>query len=148
MPEVDLQVRAMGRRSKNLKMFLNIVEEANFDYDKVKETITARVKQYQRNLKELSQMSDEQFTNQTSNAVFGIASRTYWESRDRETVQELEEAIELIDHFMDLWKNDRRMLEWVIRHSYAGSMKRVARAINKLAESRFNSRLFGASSVT
>jgi len=117
------------------------MEEANYDYEKLRKVIKAKIEDLQKRIREIEQMSDEAFMEMISKSLFGVANKGYYINKLKKRISDLEHITESIDYLLDLWKNDKKMLEWVITHSYQGYTRKMRKAIERLAQSRFNAKL-------
>lgn len=105
------------------------------------EVIRVRIEEHDKALKELAKMSDEGFADLFSSAIFSPRSRDLYTATHEEAINKLKNIRESIDRLVDLWRNNKKILSWVIRKSYTGYIRRVTEDIQKLAESRLNTKL-------
>lgn len=120
---------------------LSIIEEADYDYAKVLDVVNARIAYVEGRMKQIEVMTDEEFMQWISKAIFGVALKGYYISQCKRDLDHLKTIQSRIDYMLDLWKRDRSMFNWVIRNSYKGVIRRAEDTFTKLAENKFTAKL-------
>jgi hypothetical protein len=104
------------------------------------------IEECERRIREIEAMSEEGFLSMVSQSLFGVASKGYYIGNFKRKIETLKMIPQRIDYLLDLWKNDKGWLEWVIKKSYKGYVKQMRAAIERLAQDRFTAKLLSFSS--
>jgi hypothetical protein len=127
-------------------LLLMIVEKANYSYENIHRLVKINIEECERRIREIEAMSEEAFLSMVSKSLFGVASKGYYIGNFKRKIETLKMIPQRIDYLLDLWKNDKGWLEWVIKKSYKGYVKQMREAIERLAQDRFTAKLLSFSS--
>lgn len=125
----------------DVDLLLMIMEKANYEYENVRKLVQINIEGYEKRIREIEAMSEDDFLRMVSKSLFGVANKGYYTNNLKKRIEELKRIPERIDYLLDLWKNNRGWLDWVIKHSYKGAVRPMKKAIEKLALNRFNAKL-------
>lgn len=124
-----------------IEILLNILERANYNLERVAEITSAKVQECERRINEIQNMPYERFLALISRSIFGVASKGYYINCLRKEIEILKRVPERIKYLLELHEKDKGMFEWVLKHSYKGYVRKLRKAIKKLAENSLNHKL-------
>lgn len=119
---------------------LALIEEANYQYDNIEEVIQAKIDECQKQIDELKAMSREQFLQMLSRSMFGVAMKEYYINRLEKRIERLKELPENIDNLLEYWRDNRFVFNESMKF-YKPYVRQLKQAFQKLAGSKFNSKL-------
>jgi len=119
---------------------LALIEEANYNYDNIRKVVQAKIDECQKQIDELKAMSQEQFLAMISKSLFGVAMKEYYIDRLEKRIESLKAIPEHIDHLLEYWRDSRGYFDDSIKY-YKPYVRQLKQAFEKLAISRFNSKL-------
>jgi len=120
---------------------LALIEEANYNYDNIRKVVQAKIDEAQKQIDELKAMSQEQFLAMISKSMFGVAMKEYYINRLEKRIENLKALPEHIDHLLQYWRTSRNGYFQDSIKYYKPYVRQLKQAFQKLAESRFNSKL-------
>jgi len=119
---------------------LALIEEANYDYNNIKDIVEKKIEECQKQINELKAMSQEQFLAMISKWMFGVAMKEYYIDRLEKKIENLKTLTEHIDHLLEYWRDSRSYFNDSIKY-YKPYVRQLKQAFEKLAISKFNSKL-------
>jgi len=120
---------------------LALIEEANYEYRNIRKVVQAKIDECQKQIDELKAMSQEQFLAMISKSMFGVAMKEYYINRLEKRIENLKALPEHIDHLLEYWRTSRNGYFQDSIKYYKPYVRQLKQAFQKLAESRFNSKL-------
>lgn len=122
-------------------MLLWAIQEAKYDYDNIQKLVKINIDGWEQRIREIEAMSQEEFIAHISKSIFGVANKDYYIGNYKKRIEELKALPERIDHLLDMWKNEKIWFDWTLKNVYKGYVRPMKKALEKLAESKFNSKL-------
>jgi len=120
---------------KYANVLLYVIEKAEFKYDNLDKTINELIKEKQEKIKQLQNMSEEEFMHHISNFIFGVASKDYYITIHKRDIEMLKEIKNSINWLLETYNNNRELFNEVIKFNYKGKVKIIKNYISKLANS-------------
>ena len=121
-------------------ILLSLIEEANYEYDNIKKVVQAKIDECQQRINELKAMSQEQFLAEISKSIFGVGIKEYYIDNLEKRIERLKDIPDRIDGLLESWKDGKWFFNQSIKY-YKPYVRQLKQAFEKLAESRFNSKL-------
>lgn len=119
---------------------LALIEEANYNYDNIKKVVQAKIDECQQRINELKAMSQEQFLAEISKSIFGVGIKEYYIDNLEKRIERLKDTPDRIDGLLESWKDGKWFFNQSIKY-YKPYVRQLKQAFQKLAESKFNSKL-------
>ncbi|MCD6241105.1 hypothetical protein J7K27_06280 [Candidatus Bathyarchaeota archaeon] len=124
-----------------IEILLNILERANYRLERVEEIVNSKVQECEKRIKEIESMSQTEFLRMVSRSIFGVACKGYYIHGLKKSIETLKRIPERIQYLLKLHEKDKEMFEWVLKHSYKRYVRKLRKAIKKLAENSLNHKL-------
>jgi ADP-heptose:LPS heptosyltransferase len=117
-----------------VKTLLFVIEESGFEFKNIEKTIQRLIEERENYIKQLQEMSEEEFMQYISNFAFGVACKEYYISIHKKDIELLRNVKTSIEWLVDTYKKNRELFNSVVRE-YKGYVKLVKKYIKKLADS-------------
>ena len=121
-------------------VLLSLIEEANYNYDNIRKVVQAKIDESQQRINELKAMSQEQFLKEISKSIFGVGIKEYYIDNLEKKIEHLKDLPDRIDGLLESWKDGKWFFNQSIKY-YKPYVRQLKQAFQKLAESKFNSKL-------
>ena len=131
----------MAKTRSDIELKLFIIEKANYDYGKIKKIINAEIEKCESRIREIEAMGEEAFLSMVAKQLFGVASKGYYTSNLKKRIEELKHVKDGIDYLLEQYSKNKGWFNYVLSNYYKGYVKPMREAIEKLAKSRFNTKL-------
>jgi hypothetical protein len=122
-------------------MLLWVIQEAKYDYNNIQKLIKINVESCEQRIREIEAMSQEDFLKEVSKSIFGVGLKDYYIDKLKKRIETLKDLPSVVDHLLEMWKSEKWLLNDTLKYAYKGYVRPMKEAIEKLAQSRFNSKL-------
>jgi len=118
-----------------------VIENAKYDYVNIRKLVRINIKDLEKRIAAVQAMSETEFITYVSQSIFGVAIKEYYIKQCKRQIETWKGIPQRVDYLLGLWRDEKEIFNVVIKSSYKGVVRPMKKAIEKLAQSRFNAKL-------
>jgi hypothetical protein len=112
---------------------LRVLEEAEYKLSNLDSIVTTEIDRLEKRISEIKAMSDEEFRKFISADIFGVAMPEFYVDRARKSIESLKAVKISVLYLLTVKHDDSELFEWELKRYYAGSVREMRRAFDRLS---------------